>query len=193
MAFKCPSCGRQNYGTFKNCVCGHYVDESVIIAYSLMDSQGASIEGEQFLDMPPNGTTDHMSSSERAIKNHHVKVLERSDSINNMPLEEVIKEIDSWKFTFSSADNCVCIGTPALQSFRLKLAPQDLEDLLEFLYQKTGNEKTTRKCRLSTEEIAEVIDKVNRMIEEKRSKLALKLNSNELQAIADLINVKLKV
>jgi hypothetical protein len=141
--------------------------------------------------MTPNGTTDHMSG--RAIEDHHLKALERSDSKNNMPIEEVIKEIDSWKFTFSGADNCVCLGTPALQSFRLKLAPQDLEDLLEFLYQKTGNEKTTRKCRLSTEEIAEVIDTVNRMIEEKRSKLALKLNGNELQAIADLINVKLQV
>jgi len=193
MSWKCPTCGRQNYETFKNCVCGHYVDESVIITYGMAESQDIAAESEQFLDMPPDDTDNHISSSQKALRNYHVKVLDRSDVKSNIHLEEVVKEIDSWKFTFSNADSCICIGTPALQSFRLKLALQDLEDLLEFMYQKTGKEKTMRKCRLSTEATEDVIDKVNRMIEEKKSKVAFKLTNDELQEIADLISMKLKV
>jgi hypothetical protein len=193
MSWKCPTCGRRNYETFKNCACGHYADESVIINYRLADGQDASMENEQFLEMPLDDMGNHTSLSRGAPESHEVKVLARPISKSDMPLEEAIKEIDSWKFTFSHADNCICIGTPALQSFRLKLAQEDLEDLLEVLYQKTGKEKTTRKCRLSPEEIVEVIDKVDRMIEEQKSKVTLKLTTDELQEIADLINVKLKV
>ncbi|HAM50412.1 MAG TPA: hypothetical protein DCP92_06845 [Nitrospiraceae bacterium] len=110
-----------------------------------------------------------------------------------MPHEEVIKQIDSWLFTFSSADNSISIGTPALQSFRLKIALEDLEDLLEFLYQKTGKEKTTRKISLATTDIVGVIERVDRMIEEKRSKVFLNFTSDDLQDIADFINLQLKV
>jgi hypothetical protein len=70
---------------------------------------------------------------------------------------------------------------------------EDLEDLLEFLYQKTGSEKTTRKSGLVTTDIVGVIDKVDRIIEEKRSKVFLSFTSDELQEIVDLINLQLKV
>ncbi len=190
MSWKCPACGRQNYGTFKNCICSHYDDGSILVEQGLIDN--ASIEGEQFLEIAPNGG-NYMPLSQGEREGSNVKAPEKPDSKSNMPLEEVIKEIDAWRFAFSHVDHCICIGTPALQSFRLKLAAEDLEELLEFLYQKTGKEKTTRKLRLSTEEIIYVVDKVNRMIEEKRSKAALKFVTDELQEIADLINVKLKV
>jgi hypothetical protein len=110
-----------------------------------------------------------------------------------MPLEEVIKEIDSWLFTFSHADNCISIGTPALRSFRLKISIDDLEELLEFLYKRTGNERTMRKISLATTDIVGVIDKVDRLIEEKKSKVSIKFTSEELQEIADFINLQLKV
>jgi hypothetical protein len=106
--------------------------------------------------------------------------------------ESVIHEIDSWRFTFSHDDNCICLGTPALQSFRLKLTTDMLEELLEFMYQKTGKEKTTRKLRLSPEEIPELIDTVSSMIEEKRSKIPVNFDSDELENIVELINIKLK-
>jgi hypothetical protein len=193
MSWKCPKCGRRNYETFKNCVCGHYVDESLILKYRLTDGHDASLAGEQFFEMPFDDADYQISSSQGTSESRDVKVLESPESKSDMSVEEVIKEIDSWMFTFSDAENCICIGTPALQSFRLKLTRKDLEDLLEFLYQKTGEEKTMRKCRLSPEEIADVIDKADRMIEEKRSKVALKLTDDELQELADLLNVKLKV
>jgi hypothetical protein len=110
-----------------------------------------------------------------------------------MPNEEVIKEIDSWVFTFSRRDGCISMGTPALQSFRLKISVEDLEDLLECLYQKTGNEKTIRKINLSAADIISVIDKVDRLIDEKKSKVSIKFTSEELQNITDFVNLQLKV
>jgi hypothetical protein len=193
MSWKCPTCGRRNFETFKNCICGQYVDESVLIEHNLMEGHDASREGEQFQVMTPEGTGNHMVSPQRALESHKAKAPGRPESKSDISFEEVIREIDSWLFTFSHLDNCISIGTPALQSFRLKLTLKDLEDLLEFLYHKTGKEKTTRKIRLSTKEITEVIDKVDGMIEEKRSKAALQFTGDELQEITDLINVKLKV
>lgn len=107
--------------------------------------------------------------------------------------EHVIKEIDSWVFTFSQSDKYICIGTPALQSFKLKLSLDDLEELLESVYQMTGEEKTMRKLRLSVEEIPDLIDNVERLIEQKKSMVPLKFTSNELKEIEDFINGKLKV
>jgi hypothetical protein len=113
---------------------------------------------------------------------------------SNKPSEEiVIKEIGSWVFTFSQFDNCICLSTPALQSFRLKITLNDLEELVELMYQNTGKEKTTRKLRLSEKEISDLINKVNRMIEEKKSKITVKFTSSELQEVVDLINMKLRV
>ena len=85
------------------------------------------------------------------------------------------------------------MGTPALQSFRLKISVEDLEDLLEFLYHKTGNEKTIRKINLSAADIISVIDKVDRLIDEKKSKVSIKFTSEELQNITDFVNLRLKV
>jgi predicted nucleotide-binding protein (sugar kinase/HSP70/actin superfamily) len=75
----------------------------------------------------------------------------------------------------------------------LKISVGDLEDLLEFLYQKTGNEKTIRKINLSATDIIGVIDKVDRLIDEKKSKVSIKFTSEELQKITDFINLQLKV
>ncbi len=193
MSWKCPTCGRQNYETFNNCSCGYFGKESVLIQDGLIDGQVVLKEGEQFFEFAPDYAGDNVPLAQVASESHDLKVIGMPDADGDMPLEELIKEIDSWVFTFSGADNCVSMGTPALQSFRLKISLEDLEDLLEFLYRKTGKEKTMRKSRISAEAIADVIDKVNRMVEEKRSKAALKLNNDELQEIVDLINVKLRV
>ncbi len=193
MSWKCPICGRQNYETFNNCSCGNFGKESVFIKDGLMDGQAVLKEGEQFFEFAPDYAGDNMPLLQVASESHDLKVIGMPDSEGDTSLEELIKEIDSWVFTFSSADNCISMGTPALQSFRLKISLEDLEDLLEFLYRKTGKERTMRKCRISAEAIADVIDKVNRIVEEKRLKAAFKLNNDELQEIVDLINVKLKI
>jgi hypothetical protein len=104
----------------------------------------------------------------------------------------IIKAVDSWMFTFSESDKCICIGTPALQSFRLKLTLDDLEELLEFVYRKTGKEKTTRKLKISADEMPDLIEKVYKLIEDKKSKVPVKFSNSELKEMANLINKKLK-
>jgi len=70
---------------------------------------------------------------------------------------------------------------------------EDLEDMLEVLYQKTGNENTIRRLNLSAADIIGVIDEVDRLIDEKKSKVSIKFTSDELQEITDFINVQLKI
>ncbi len=193
MPWKCPSCGRQNYGTFNNCVCGYFSNEVVLTKHGLTNHQRVSEAGEQYPDIPLNDVREDISSLQGQRGNPDLEAPGGPDSTSPLPHEEVIKEIDSWLFSFSSTDGCISIGTPALQSFKLKISLEDLEYLLDFLYQKTGNEKTTRKISLATTDIVGVIDKVDRMIEEKKSKVFLKFTGDELQEIADLINLQLKV
>jgi hypothetical protein len=170
LSSKCPVCGRHDFNSNKQCICGYHADESNVIDSFIMESEGTEYE-----------------ELEGATLKNHVK------SNDNKPSEElVIKEIDSWVCSFSKVDNCICLGTPALQSFKLKLTLNDLEELLEFMYQKTGKERTTRKLQLSVKEIPDLIDKVNKMIEEKKSKIAVKFARDELQEMVDLINMKLK-
>lgn len=192
MPWKCPACGRQNYETFNNCSCGYSGSDAVLTKHGLADCQRVSEEGEQRHDVPLNCTSDHTLPLQGLTESHDLQASERPDSTSSVPDEEVIKEIDSWLFTFSSADSCISISTPALRSFKLKISLEDIEDLLEFLYQKTGNEKTTRKIGLGVTDILGVIDKVDRIIEEKKSKVSIKFNGDELQEIADFINLQLK-
>lgn len=164
MSSTCPSCGHQDFDPDKQCICGYHADESTI-----MEFVGNKKE-------VPRG-----------------KVMEdiNKSAIHEQAEKVVIKEIDSWVFSFSPENNCIYLGTPALKSFTLKITLNDLEELLEFMYQKTGKEKTTRKLRLSVDEIPDLINMVNKLIEEKRSKTALKFSGGELKDIVDLINVKL--
>jgi hypothetical protein len=193
MSWKCPSCGSQNHETFNNCICGYSSNGGVLIKQELKDYQHVSEGGVQCLDIPMDCTSDQTPSLQEPPKGHDVQVPGSPDSRSSMSDEEVIKEIDSWLFTFSRADCCISIGTPALRSFRLKISIEDLEDLLEFLYQKTGNEKTTRKLNLAVTDIIGLIDKVDRLIEEKKSKVSIKFTGDELQEVVDFINLQLKV
>ena len=165
ISLQCPSCGRQDIDLDKQCVCGFNADGSFMAEHEKKGSGATKSKTLKNIDEPTN-----------------------NKNTNN----QVIKEIDSWKFSFSPVDNCVYLGTPALQSFRLKLTLTDLEELLEFMYRTTGQEKTTRKLTLSEKEISELIDKVHTMIEEKKSKIVVQFSDDELQAITGLINTKLK-
>jgi len=193
MSWKCPSCGCQNQETYNNCACGYSGNGSILIKQELKDYQRVSEGSEQYFDIPSDCISDQTPSLQAPPKSHDVQASESHDSPSSMPDEEVIKEIDSWLFTFSRRDSCISIGTPALQSFRLKISIGDLEDLLEFLYQKTGNEKTIRKINLSAADIIGVIDKVDRLIDEKKSKVSINFTSEELEKITDFINLQLTV
>ncbi|MDA8431336.1 MAG: hypothetical protein M0Z60_00055 [Nitrospiraceae bacterium] len=61
------------------------------------------------------------------------------------------------------------------------------------LYEKHGLNKTMRKLQLSEDEILELVEIVDTMIEDKKSKIKIKFSGEELKKIADLINEKIRV
>jgi hypothetical protein len=193
MSWKCPSCGRENHDPFINCECGQSSKGGVLVKQELKDYQHAAEGDEQTVDITSGCTNDQTRSLQSPPESYDVQDKDDKDSFSYLYDEEVIKEIDSWLFTFSRRDGSISIGTPALQSFRLKISVEDLEDMLEFLYQKTGNEKTIRRLNLSAADIIGVIDKVDRLIDEKKSKVSINFTSDELQEITNFINVQLKI
>jgi hypothetical protein len=68
-----------------------------------------------------------------------------------------------------------------------------MENLLEQIYQYRGEGKTLRKTSLSEEDIPELVHMISKKIDEKRSRISLNLNDNELNEIIDIINMKLTV
>ena len=178
---RCPSCGHDGFDPAAQCECGYHADDSYVIESFVEESEGKE---SIMLKERPLKPVDKPESAKP--KNEKPKSDKPSEDV-------VIKEIDSWAFNFCSSENCIYLGTPALQSFKLKLDISDLEEILEFMYMKTGQEKSVRKLRLSAKEINDVIDTVYRMVEEKRSKIALKFTGNELLEIANVINNKLKM
>lgn len=170
MSSLCPSCGHRDYDPNEQCVCGYQDDGSFNKDSFVVESEEAGFRGAK------SNVLDDLGKSK-----------------GQRPAEEpVIKKIDSWVFSFLQEDNCIAVSTPALQSFRLKLTLSDLEELLDFMYQKTGRDKTTRKLRISAEDIHDLIERINVMIEEKRSRVAVRFSDDELQKIVDLVNMKLK-
>ena len=170
MPLSCPSCGHHDFDPESQCECGYQEIEPTLIDPEVTASQDKYYE---------------------KIKEKTLTTLVKSRK-NDSAESPVIKEMDSWIFTFSQEENCIFLGTPALQSFSLKLTVNDLEELLELIYQKTGSGKTVRKLELTANETRSIIDTVYRMIEEKKSKISIKLENQEMQEIADLINVTLK-
>jgi hypothetical protein len=163
----CPSCGYKDFDPAKQCTCGYNADETF---FAVSDEK--------------------KKISVKETRRKELKTLVKPKDDN--PADEiVIKAIDSWNFSFSPTEKCIYLGTPALQSFKLTLTLDDLEELLEFIYRNTGEEKTLRKLRLSAEDLPDLIEKVQGMIEDKRSKIKITFDHDELQGIADLITTKL--
>ncbi|MBI4698713.1 MAG: hypothetical protein HY758_07365 [Nitrospirae bacterium] len=167
MNWTCPACGIKNDDDIQSCVCGHYGRETA---------------------------PGYLNDTDLIDSIRKIKTLDKSIMLktNRFFAEEVIKEIDSWMFAYSPSDKCIYLGTPALQSFRLKMTAEDLEQLLELLYKRNGCQKTVRKVQLSLEEVSDLIEQVDKKIEEKKAKVRVRLIEDEVKEIADLINLKLK-
>lgn len=163
-SLQCPSCGRQNDNLEKQCECGFMNDTSFTQEHENKSSDLSKSKLVKKIDVPKN--------------DRHTK-------------QTVIKEIDSWIFTFSQEENCINLGTPALKAFTLKLNVEDLEELLESVYRVTGTQKTIKKLQLSVEALPDLIEEISKLIEEKRSKVSIKFDKVELQGIAQMINKKL--
>ncbi len=170
MASVCPSCGNLEFDPSRQCICGYHADEI-------------------FLDRSSENKITGPNKNERGTITMRETAKKGKDS---SPARQVIKEIDSWVFSYSGGDQCICLGTPALQSFNLMLSVDVLEELLEFMYSHAGSEKTLRKRYLPEDDIPDLVQLIHHLIEEKRSKIPITFDSNELKKITGLINDKLK-
>lgn len=177
VSLQCPSCGRLNDDPEKQCECGFVNDTAVLAELGKMSSNAVKSKSIRNIDAPKNIEAPKNNGPQK--NNSHSRGV-------------VIKEIDSWSFTFSPEENCVHLGTPALKEFKLTLKLEDVEELLESFYHATGGHKTIRKLQLPGEALVDLIEEIHRLIEEKRSKVPVKFDKGELNGLAELINKKLE-
>lgn len=194
MSWECPLCGFQNDDTSPNCQCGFIADESVRNQFIEPSSSNMLLESEWTAKEPDSDIDAHTSFHQPISKNMKIEVPDEPfASKQSMPPDEIfVKEIDSWKVTFSEHGKCIYLSTPALQSFKMKLTIEDLQELLDFIYEKSGVNRTTRKRWISGNEISELVEMIEKMIDLKKSKFKITFSASELQVIADLINKELK-
>lgn len=85
---------------------------------------------------------------------------------------------------------CICGDAAGESGLKESVAADYLEELLEFVYTWTGKDKTTRKQGLSEKALPELIGKVHCLIEEKKSKVKIRFDSDGLRDIVDMLNRK---
>lgn len=190
MAWTCPLCGYQNEETTMRCMCGFQADESVIRLSAENESTDIFGGKEHVVEIPLSSFNAETGVSQQPKKNKKGKDTDKKQ--NESGDEIFFKEIDSWKISFSTKDQCVHLSTPALQSFRLKLTMDDLKALLDFISEKADIEIATKKRLVSGNEMAELVEMLDKMIEMKKAKFKIKFSDDELQELADIINKKLK-
>jgi len=106
--------------------------------------------------------------------------------------EIMIKEVNAWRYVYSMADECIHLTTPALPGFRITLSATDLQELLEVIFEYTGAGKTFRDIELPGDAIQEIVEHIGSLIEERRSKIRVKLNTEDIEKVGGLINNRLK-
>lgn len=186
MYWICPLCGYQNEKTTMRCMCGFQADESVL---DMSTEPGTDIfEGkERVVEMPLSSLDIDTAVSQQPDK----KGKEMDENQHRSDDEIFVKDIESWKISFSKKDQCLYFSTPALQSFRLKLAKDDLKEILDIISEKVGVTLTSEKRYISGKGISEFIEMLEKMIEVKKSKVKIKFSDDELQGLVDIINRKL--
>jgi len=190
MAWTCPLCGYQNEETTMRCMCGFQADESVIRLSAEDETTDIFEVKEHVVEMPLSSFNAETEVSEQPKKNKEGKDMDKKR--NESGDEIFFKEIDSWKISFSKKDQCVYLTTPALQLFRLKLTLDDLKALLDFISERANIEIATKKQLVSGNEMAELVEMLEKMIEVKKAKFKIKFSDDELQGIADIVNKKLR-
>jgi O-succinylbenzoate synthase len=164
MTYTCPSCGNLEFDPSRQCTCGYQADE-------------------QFFKKSIMHRFKEINSKEEQEK----KPKRPAPGSSRQADHEVLREIDAWQATYTEGEDCIRLGTPALQSFRLALTVDILEELLEYLYQKQEINRTIRASSLSQENLSEVVRHISALVDEKRAKVKVTLDSKELNAIGTII------
>jgi hypothetical protein len=194
MAWVCPLCGYENDDDVGTCICGYQYETEHLNGDTdeLLNEEQKGRDSSHVLDRAVKSSQEKAKSIKVRVPEKPVPSRGKTDKEPVRPSDEVkVKELDGWTFTFSGSEGCLYLGTPALQSFRLKLTIDDVKEILDIMYEKSGLEKTTRKLQLSSEEVIELLSILDTMIDEKRSKVKITYSSEEIDAIADMINKKL--
>jgi hypothetical protein len=197
MSWVCNVCGFENDDDATTCVCGNQPDE-----FEVTDSEDSSSDIFKQIEEKAEEsaiTSDSTSVAKADAKKIKVKVPEKPEKKAKKPSgkpveagdEVLIKEVEGWRFTYSKSEDCMYLGTPALQSFRLKLTLQDLQELLDSLHEITGVEKPRETVELQKSEVLEFISVIDDMIEEKRSDVKIKFSDEEIKSLSELIIEKL--
>ncbi len=196
MIWLCSLCGRKNPSTITVCSCGNTVDELPAGPSSDPgleesfpageDNSGPALRDPFHLDTPVQPGAKNKTVQKTSAKARQPEPVTTSGD------EIMIKEVNAWRYVYSMADECIHMTTSALPGFRITLSSTDLEELLEVIAEYTGTGKTLRNVELSKEGVREIVEHVGGLIEERRSKIRVKLNAEDLERLGALINDKLK-
>lgn len=171
-------------------MCGFEADESVLTLSGAGESTDIFGGKEGVIEMPLSGFEVEAGESGQSKNNKEGQEMDKKH--NESDNEIFFKEIDSWKITFSKKDQCICLATPALKSFKIKLTVDDLKELLDFISEKAHIDMKAKQRFVTGHEISELVEILDKMIEVKKAKFKVKFSVDELQGIADIINKQLK-
>lgn len=192
MGWICPECGLMNAGEDTTCSCGF--DQAVFLS-----SGPAAAEPENGGRLGNNPFEETISVQDIAggvtVKSSGKKTVAeppRTKRSSFHPSDQItLKEIGTWRFSLSPSEKKISIGTAALEPFRLDLTVEDMENILEAVYEVTGTRKTLRSLELMDKDILELIEFIVEMTDAKRSKIRPSFSPEDMGAIAALVNGKL--
>lgn len=193
MGWTCPECGFMNAEDTVVCTCGF--DQSVFLS---PDSDEEGLEEAIQISKDPLDAAlsvrNILSSTRSAPSSERKAVAEKPRTMKSSfhPSDRItLKEVGSWSFSFSPSENKISVGTAALDPFRLDFSVEDIEEILEAVYEMTGKRKTLRTLELVDGDVQELVDFIGEMIDSKRSKIRPSFSPEDISVIAALINGKL--
>ncbi len=193
MGWICPECGFMNKVETGVCTCGF--DRSVFLSSDLSGAESAG--GGQFAIEPfgaasPAGDIFHADLSSQASSKQALEEKPGAKRSSFHPSDRItLREVGRWKFSFSPSDGRISIGTAALEPFRLDLTVEDIEGILDSVYEMTGTQKTVRRLELADKDVLELIDFIGEAIDAKRSKIRPSFSPDDVVVITELVNRKL--
>lgn len=182
MSWTCPECGFKNAEESRLCVCGYQADEFTPAKGADWESPGIALRKGK---TPPGESPGHKHRPKNAKAESPDRAAQGKDTTRD---EITVKEVESWKFSYSEPDQCIYVGTPALHPFRLRLSMDDLEELLEFMYEHLKTGKSLKKVTLEGRIVREIVEMVEEILESKRARIKLTFSESELAKIAEIIN-----
>jgi hypothetical protein len=193
MGWVCSECGFMNEEEAGVCTCGF--DKSVFLSSDPAEAEsedGGQLGSDPFGDA--FSARDVLPASRSALPSVKEAVTEklRGRRSSFHPSDRItVKEIGTWKFSFSPSEGRISIGTAALEPFRLDLTVEDFEEILESVYEVTGTRKTFHSLEIMDKDVLELIEFIGEMIDAKRSKTKPSFSPEDVGAITALVNSKL--